>query len=203
MAPFLRLLRSLSCSSRLQAFLSLSTQVCVTFVFSALLEYALVNYASRSDAARLAKKKHQKQWELDHMNQFDAPPGVGGGPADGGDGVPPGHPGARMGGGPAANNGGSGSGIFPMVRKPFPNDVSEDAHLPSPSFLCASIPAAHFRYPFTLFKEEKILDPTEQEFLHPTNPLQGAEMSRVKARFMDAKGNARLRHLFWPLFLGW
>lgn len=42
------------------------TGVCVTFVFSALLEYALVNYASRSDAQRLAKRKHQKQWELDH-----------------------------------------------------------------------------------------------------------------------------------------
>ena len=42
------------------------TGVCVTFVFSALLEYALVNYASRSDAQRLAKKKHQKQWEIEH-----------------------------------------------------------------------------------------------------------------------------------------
>ncbi len=41
-------------------------QVCVTFVFSALLEYALVNYASRSDAQRLAKRKVQKQWEIDH-----------------------------------------------------------------------------------------------------------------------------------------
>merc|ERR1719195_1244839 len=39
--------------------------VCVTFVFGALLEYALVNYASRSDAQRLAKKKVQKQVELD------------------------------------------------------------------------------------------------------------------------------------------
>ena len=38
----------------------------MTFVFSALLEYALVNYASRSDAQRLARRKHQKQWELDH-----------------------------------------------------------------------------------------------------------------------------------------
>lgn len=46
------------------------TGVCVTFVFGALLEYALVNYASRSDAQRLAKKKVQKQWELDHCS-FD------------------------------------------------------------------------------------------------------------------------------------
>ena len=51
-------------------FSSLFFQVCVTFVFGALLEYALVNYASRSDAQRLAKKKVQKQWELDHCS-FD------------------------------------------------------------------------------------------------------------------------------------
>ena len=38
----------------------------MTFVFGALLEYALVNYASRSDAQRLAKKKVQKQWEIEH-----------------------------------------------------------------------------------------------------------------------------------------
>ena len=75
-------------------------QVCVTFVFGALLEYALVNYASRSDAQRLAKKKVQKQWEIDHCS-FDpahmedaALPLAGGGP-----------------GPPNANNGGS----FAMV----------------------------------------------------------------------------------------
>ena len=56
-------------------------QVCVTFVFSALLEYALVNYASRSDAQRLAKKKHQKQWELDQLQAFD--------PASAASGPPP------------------------------------------------------------------------------------------------------------------
>jgi hypothetical protein len=33
-------------------------------VFSALLEYALVNYASRSDAQRLARRKQQKHSEL-------------------------------------------------------------------------------------------------------------------------------------------
>jgi hypothetical protein len=37
-------------------------------VFGALLEYALVNYASRSDAQRLARRKVQKQWELDHCS---------------------------------------------------------------------------------------------------------------------------------------
>lgn len=40
--------------------------VCVTFVFGALLEYALVNYASRSDAQRLAKQKEAKERELEH-----------------------------------------------------------------------------------------------------------------------------------------
>ena len=39
-------------------------------MFSALLEYALVNYASRSDAQRLQRKKVQKQWEIDHC-QFE------------------------------------------------------------------------------------------------------------------------------------
>ena len=72
-------------------------QVCVTFVFGALLEYALVNYASRSDAQRLAKKKVQKQWEIDHQS-FD--------PLHMEDALPPG-PGQA----PAANNGGS----FAMV----------------------------------------------------------------------------------------
>ena len=54
------------------------------FVFSALLEYALVNYASRSDAQRLAKLKSKKQLELDHcafdperMLTDDLPPGHG------------------------------------------------------------------------------------------------------------------------------
>ena len=75
-------------------------QVCVTFVFGALLEYALVNYASRSDAQRLAKKKVQKQWEIDHQS-FD--------PLHMEDALPPGHPGQAPGN--AANNGGS----FAMV----------------------------------------------------------------------------------------
>jgi len=39
--------------------------VCVFFVFSALLEYALVNYASRSDNQRAAKQKERKEKELE------------------------------------------------------------------------------------------------------------------------------------------
>ena len=75
----------------------------MTFVFGALLEYALVNYASRSDAQRLAKKKVQKQWEIDHQS-FD--------PLHMEDALPPGHPGhPGQAPGNAANNGGS----FAMV----------------------------------------------------------------------------------------
>ena len=77
---------------------SFTLQVCVTFVFGALLEYALVNYASRSDAQRLAKKKVQKQWEIDHQS-FD--------PLHMEDALPPGPGQASA----AANNGGS----FAMV----------------------------------------------------------------------------------------
>jgi len=80
------------------------TGVCVTFVFGALLEYALVNYASRSDAQRLAKKKVQKQWEIDHQS-FD--------PLHMEDALPPGHPGQAPGN--AANNGGSFA-MKPMMR---------------------------------------------------------------------------------------
>ena len=75
--------------------------MCVTFVFGALLEYALVNYASRSDAQRLARKKVQKQWEIDHQN-FD--------PLHMEDALPPG-PGQHQ--APPANNGGS----FAMVSE--------------------------------------------------------------------------------------
>jgi len=78
------------------------TGVCVTFVFGALLEYALVNYASRSDAQRLAKKKVQKQWEIDHQS-FD--------PLHMEDALPPGPGQASA----AANNGGSFA-MKPMMR---------------------------------------------------------------------------------------
>ncbi|KAL0270035.1 UNVERIFIED_CONTAM: hypothetical protein PYX00_007579 [Menopon gallinae] len=42
------------------------TGVCLTFVFGALLEFALVNYASRSDTHRENMKKQRRQCELEH-----------------------------------------------------------------------------------------------------------------------------------------
>lgn len=52
------------------------TGVCLTFVFGALLEFALVNYASRSDKHReklKEKLKEQKlQWEREHAAALEA-----------------------------------------------------------------------------------------------------------------------------------
>lgn len=45
------------------------TGVCLAFVFGALLEFALVNYASRSDAHRHAREfnglRYQRRWDRD------------------------------------------------------------------------------------------------------------------------------------------
>lgn len=48
------------------------TGVCLTFVFGALLEFALVNYASRSDMHRENMKKQRKLCELEPAASLDA-----------------------------------------------------------------------------------------------------------------------------------
>jgi hypothetical protein len=47
------------------------TGVCLTFVFGALLEFALVNYASRNDQHRAAVIKQRKQWEADQAEALE------------------------------------------------------------------------------------------------------------------------------------
>lgn len=50
--------------------------MCLTFVFGALLEFALVNYASRSDKHREKLKEklkeQKKQWEVEHAAALEA-----------------------------------------------------------------------------------------------------------------------------------
>ncbi|CAN7983046.1 unnamed protein product, partial [Ixodes hexagonus] len=47
------------------------TGVCLTFVFGALLEFALVNYASRSESHRQNMQKQKRKWELEHPMESD------------------------------------------------------------------------------------------------------------------------------------
>ena len=65
-------------------------QVCQCFVFCALLEFALVNYASRSDMqrdrARERNERARRQWELEHADMQQLPPGSG--PPTSGGGIP-------------------------------------------------------------------------------------------------------------------
>lgn len=65
-------------------------QVCQCFVFCALLEFALVNYASRSDMqrdrARERNERARRQWELEHADMEQMPPGSGPGPVTSGTG---------------------------------------------------------------------------------------------------------------------
>ena len=46
--------------------------MCLTFVFGALLEFALVNYASRSDVHREKLKKQRRQWEIEREKEQQA-----------------------------------------------------------------------------------------------------------------------------------
>lgn len=80
-------------------------QVCQCFVFCALLEFALVNYASRSDMqrdrARERNERARRQWELENAEHL--PPGSGPNPSSG---VTPGS-GNGNNGGPTMNHIGS------------------------------------------------------------------------------------------------
>ena len=92
-------------------------QVCQTFVFCALLEFALVNYASRSDMqrdrARERMERARRQWELEHADMEQAAPndasaaasGVNGGGSGGGGGN-----GSTAGGTVTSTTGGSVAG---------------------------------------------------------------------------------------------
>ena len=87
----------------------LSSQVCQCFVFCALLEFALVNYASRSDMqrdrARERMERARRQWELEHadMEQQAAAAAAGGNAI-------PGHPGGGDGTTTQGTAGAAGTG---------------------------------------------------------------------------------------------
>ena len=71
--------------------------MCQCFVFCALLEFALVNYASRSDMqrdrARERNERARRQWELEHADMEQAHLGI------------PGVSGTQSSTSPAGNNG--------------------------------------------------------------------------------------------------
>ena len=90
-------------------------QVCQCFVFCALLEFALVNYASRSDMqrdrARERMERARRQWELEHADLEQQQQQANGGSTAAG----------ATGGAAAAAGGGSAAAAAGM------NHISSDA----------------------------------------------------------------------------
>ena len=74
--------------------------MCQCFVFCALLEFALVNYASRSDMqrdrARERNERARRQWELEHADMEQAQSGMPGVSGTTGSSTPAGNNGPTM-----------------------------------------------------------------------------------------------------------
>ena len=107
------------------------TGVCLFFVFGALLEFALVNYASRSDAHRAARKRHQE-----HQQQQVQQVLGGGGAGGGGLGVGTGGFGNTGGGGAGGMGVSTGFGMtggFPPPPPKWDSAMGWEPHQPLPS----------------------------------------------------------------------
>ncbi|XP_053209129.1 glutamate-gated chloride channel-like [Panonychus citri] len=106
------------------------TGVCLFFVFGALLEFALVNYASRSDAHRAARKRHQE-----HQQQQVQQVLGGGGAGGGGLGVGTGgfgNPGGIGGGGGLGPTGFGMAAGFPPPPPKWDSAMGWEPHQPLP-----------------------------------------------------------------------